>query len=427
MPLRPFRFLHAADLHLERPFHGTGDLPEALRERMIDAPYVVAKRLFDVAISEAADFVVLAGDVADVRRAGPRAMAFLASEFQRLAAKNIHVYWAGGEVDLPSQWPAALILPRHVHLFAAEHVETIVHQRDGQPLARVTGISRLPNHEPTAADFRPTGAEVPTIAVAHLEGDLPGMEQEPIAYWALGGDHARRTIFASPGTAHYPGTPQGRTRHEAGPRGATLVDVDDTGRARTVFQPLDDVRWFAQTVVLEPETDRSAIEKRLREEVGRLAAGASDRAVLVHFTLAGGGPLSADIRRAGTPHELAAPLRDEFGHREPPVWTVDFEVAPAAVFPAALYDQDSILGDYLRLLGDLQSDASPAAIEKLWPVAGGDAPPRIVDSKSHTNVLRRAAELGIDLLQGDSPVTRPSRSQNSGTPLPKSRHCEVKP
>jgi DNA repair exonuclease SbcCD nuclease subunit len=420
MAVRPFRFLHAADLHLERPFAGVAEVPEPLRERLIDAPYVAASRLFDLAISEAVDFVVLSGDVADVRRAGPRAMAFLVGQFQRLAAKNIHVYWAGGEVDPPSQWPAALTLPRHVHLFAAEHAETVIHQRDGQPLARLTGMSRAPNREPTAADFRPIAADVPTVAAAHVAHDLAGMEQEPVAYWALGGDHARRTLFASPGAAHYPGTPQGHTWQESGPRGATLVDVDDTGRARMVFQAVDAVRWVAQTVVLEPETDRAALAQRLREEVGRLAVAASDRAALVHFTLAGGGPVRAEIRRAGAAEELAAPLRDEFGHRDPPVWTVDIDVEPAAVFPAALYDQDSILGDYLRLLGDLQNEPPSAALEKLLP-ASAEAPGVAGVGRSPVYVMRRAAELGIDLLQGEAPVAR-STGTRGGVP-----QWEVKP
>ncbi|MEX0586305.1 MAG: DNA repair exonuclease [Pirellulales bacterium] len=422
MSFRPFRFLHAADLHLERPFEGVAEAPDALRERLIDAPYVAATRLFDLAVAEGVDFVILAGDVADIRRAGPRAMAFLVEQFERLAARNIRVYWAGGQVDPPSQWPASISLPRHVRVFPADRVESFLHERDGRPLARIVGVGGSSSYEPRAADFHPPDVDVPTIAALHLPADLPAMDREPIAYWALGGDHSRRTLFASPGTAHYAGTPQGRTRHESGPRGATLVDVDDSGRARTVFQPLDAVRWFAQTVVVEPETERPAMEKRLREEMGRLATGAADRAVLVHFTLAGGGPLSAELRRAGMRDELAGPLRDEFGHREPPVWVVDLDIEPAALFPAAFYEQDSILGDYLRALGDLQSDPSPTALAKLWPAAGPDVPPGIADSASQVYVLRRAAELGIDLLRGETPSLRAHQPQRTGTP-----HQEIKP
>ncbi len=49
-------------------------------------------------------------------------------------------------------------------------------------------------------------------------------------YWALGGRAERTTLFNSPGIAHYPGTPQGRSPAEAGTHGCTLVNVDEQGR-----------------------------------------------------------------------------------------------------------------------------------------------------------------------------------------------------
>src|SRR5262245_59140802 len=117
MSQRAFRFLHASDLHLERPPSGLALAPEHLRPTLLETPYLAAERVFDIALNEQVDFVVLSGDVVHLESAGPRALVFLAEQFQRLAERDIQVYWAGGNVDPPESWPAALHLPSNVHRF----------------------------------------------------------------------------------------------------------------------------------------------------------------------------------------------------------------------------------------------------------------------------------------------------------------------
>ena len=56
----PFRFIHASDFHLERPPRGLTEVPDHLRAPFVDAPYRAAERVFDAAIKERVDFVVLA-------------------------------------------------------------------------------------------------------------------------------------------------------------------------------------------------------------------------------------------------------------------------------------------------------------------------------------------------------------------------------
>ena len=54
-----FSFVHASDLHLELPPHGLGEIPEHLRDSLLECPYRAAERVFDLALSERADFLVL--------------------------------------------------------------------------------------------------------------------------------------------------------------------------------------------------------------------------------------------------------------------------------------------------------------------------------------------------------------------------------
>ena len=105
MPLRPFRFLHASDLHLEQVPTGLAQVPEHLRQQLLETSYQAAEFVFDTALTEDVQFVILAGDVIDIDRAGPRGIAFLRDKFERLAEHDITVYWAGGANDGPDGWP----------------------------------------------------------------------------------------------------------------------------------------------------------------------------------------------------------------------------------------------------------------------------------------------------------------------------------
>ena len=56
------KFLHAADLHLDRSFEGLTSVPEHFQERLITANQKVLKIIVDTAITQAVDFVLLVGD-----------------------------------------------------------------------------------------------------------------------------------------------------------------------------------------------------------------------------------------------------------------------------------------------------------------------------------------------------------------------------
>ena len=89
-----------------------------LADLLIDAPYAAAERVFELVGSERADFLVLAGDIVHVDRAGPRAVAFLLEQFERLAVREIAVYWLAGPAERRGPWPSEIKLPANVHLFA---------------------------------------------------------------------------------------------------------------------------------------------------------------------------------------------------------------------------------------------------------------------------------------------------------------------
>ena len=66
--MRPFSFIHAADLHIDSPFQGvtdTGSAPTELAEALYSSTFQAFDRLIETALEREADFLVIAGDVYD--------------------------------------------------------------------------------------------------------------------------------------------------------------------------------------------------------------------------------------------------------------------------------------------------------------------------------------------------------------------------
>ena len=274
------RFLHASDFHLERPLYGLSAVPDHLRDLLIDAPFTAATRVFDCALHEQVDFLVLAGDLFDPASSGPRAIAFLLEQFERLKEKGIAVYWAGGKVDPPEAWPTAVPLPSNVYVFGAGKVDELTHLRE-QTHATIIGVSWSDRHRLQSAEFRATPTNHFRLAVAYGQYDPNALVQQNIHYWALGGDHQRKTLFANPQTAHYAGTPQGRCPDEAGPHGCTLVSIDPDGKIRTQLVTTDAVRWHNERLDVSDAATRGDVQRVLRERLQVLSNEAGDRCLLV--------------------------------------------------------------------------------------------------------------------------------------------------
>ena len=68
-----FRFLHAADLHLDTPFTRLTDVPEPVAAALRDASLQAFENLIDTAIAEQVAFVLFAGDIYDGAQRGVRA------------------------------------------------------------------------------------------------------------------------------------------------------------------------------------------------------------------------------------------------------------------------------------------------------------------------------------------------------------------
>jgi DNA repair protein SbcD/Mre11 len=447
MLTRPFRFVHAGEFHLEQPLMGVAEVPDHLRDLFIDAPYAAAGRVFDAVLAEDADFVLLAGDLLQPSLAGPRGSLFLVEQFARLAERGIDVYWAAGAADSREAWPTAVTLPQNVHVFPVGRVEEITILRDDEPLARLSGTSRERQRTLRPADFSADPTGLYSIAVAHGEAESAALQSRAIHYWALGGRHDRSTPVNGPQMVHYCGSPQGRRPEECGIHGCTLVQVNEQLQARTSLIPTDAVRWLSERVAIDETTSREDLETRLRDRVhaisemvsplllgegpgvraaSRSAGSISDlqtarphpnplpagegtgRAMplLLSWTIAGQGPLMSQLRRGQLGAELREWLRNEYGYGSPAVWTVSLDVEISETLPPEWYEQETIRGDFLRAVRQLQMNpGDPLDLDAYLAeshLAGTlGAAVAFSGKAARDRALREAAMLGVDLLSGE--------------------------
>ena len=148
-------------------FRSIYDAPEHLLDLLVNAPYLAAEQVFQAAVREEVDFVILAGDVLDPTRAGPRAVAFLRQQFQRLKERGIAVYWSASEHDLAEDCIRTIDWPANVRIFGSDKVEQLTHYRGEHSVADVLGRSWSPQKPLRAAEFLSLAVGGYQIAAMH--------------------------------------------------------------------------------------------------------------------------------------------------------------------------------------------------------------------------------------------------------------------
>ena len=412
------KFIHASDFHLDQPITGLSELPKHLVPALANAPYEAATKVFDMAINERVDFVLLAGDLFDLESSSARAPAFLLNQFQRLNDQGIHVYWCAGECDQPDRWPSSIELPANVVTFTSPVVEEIEHTRDGEVIAQIMAAG-FDSDRRTTESFTPVVAERFTIALTHGDFDSSTLTGQHVNYWALGGRHKSTKLDHDGSIVGYPGTPQGRNPKETGPHGFRFCRVDATGKLRVQTIDADRVRWMPQKVAIDENVKLSELKEALSDRALKIIAETTDQVVLARWFLATDGFFNPRIRQREWIEEVLEWLRDEFGRGDKGLWSVSVKVEAPQSLPMEWYEEDTILGEYMRAVGRYQSDESlKLNLHQYMPqTVQGDLMGSVahLDLKRREATLRRAAMIGIQYLAGHKMISEDEVRTEAGS------------
>ncbi|MBX6377819.1 MAG: DNA repair exonuclease [Clostridia bacterium] len=425
-----FRFVHAADLHLDTPFAGIGQVAPDVAAALRDASLEAWDALVDLTLREGALFLVLAGDVYDGLQRGLRAQVRFLAGVRRLADAGVRVFVVHGNHDPLEGWSAVRRWPDNVTVFGSEAVGAVAVECDGRRLATVYGISygRAEETRNLAAGFR--RQEAPGIHVGVLHCNVGGdpehgayapctvadLAAAGMDYWALGHVHRRRVVSREPWIV-YPGNLQGRSPApaERGAKGALVVECDaETGRiAEPRFVALDRIRFEVLTVDATGSEDLSGLVDAVQREVVRLREEHAGRGLLLRVVVNGRVPWAADLRRTAGSGELLRVLREPLEGWSPFAWIESVRVTAGAPLDrerlrqgqdlaaeiVRRVDELSARPEELRaLLADLTSELRRPSWASVLPreLAEGDA----AEAGEAGELLAEAERACLELLAG---------------------------
>lgn len=314
----PFKFIHAADIHLDSPLQGLEQYEGAPIDEIRGATRRALENLVALAIEEKVDFVLIAGDVYDGDWQDYNTGLFFARQMAALKAASIKVFIIRGNHDATSRITKSLTLPENVfefsHLkpqtselkdigvaihgqsFATQAVSDDLSAEYPAPIAGYYNIGLL--H--TSADGRPDHASYAPCSVQSLKA-------KGYNYWALGHIHMREILSEGDPWIVFPGNIQGRHIRETGDKGCTLVCVDEAGQTTLEHRSLDVLRWL----LLEVEATGLNTADEVLDAVTRKLADftALNRNRLIAVRVAISGETSAHSYLAGYHNKALNDLR----------------------------------------------------------------------------------------------------------------------
>lgn len=340
-----FKFIHAADFHLDSPFAALSR--ERAAERRRESRELPA-RLVSYARANGVDLLLLAGDLFDSDGCYRETAEALR---EALGHSGIPVVIAPGNHDWygPGS-PYAGEWPENVHIFTGGMASVILPELG----AEVHGAAFT---APEQADSLLRGFTAPEDGRVHLgvlHGEVDAAEarydpltaeeiaQSGLAYLALGHIHRRAEPVRYGGTlCAWPGCPEGRGFDELGEKGFYEGTVDGAGRVSLTFVPFARRRYAVLTADVTGLSPLTAVEAALPPDT----PGDLCRIILTGQTDERGVDLPA-LRRALEDRFYALELRDETEIAED-VW--------------ARAGEDSLRGLFLRELRDALAAAKTEA------------------------------------------------------------------
>ena len=293
-----FKFLHAADLHLDSPLLGLASKSADYAARVDRASRDAFEQLIALAIDEGCSFVVLAGDIFDGDLRNFETGLFFVDQMRRLNDAGIRAFVILGNHDAENRFAPKLSHSSNVHVFDSKRAQAVAIEA-----LKVTVHGRsFPQPAVTENIARGYAAAVPghfNIGVLHTACKGSESYHAPYApctveqlvnhgydYWALGHVHTRAVLNEDPHIV-YPGNLQGRSVRETGPKGVTIVVVDEGRVTELVHHDLDVVRWASLEVDATSATSQAELLERIRGAIGAACADAGDRALAVRLQLVG--------------------------------------------------------------------------------------------------------------------------------------------
>ena len=293
-----FRFLHAADIHLDSPLIGLSNQAGQVALRIRGATRDALSRLVDLTIKEKVNFLVIAGDLYDGDWRDFNTGIYFIQQMGRLNDHAIPVFLLHGNHDAASQITKQLPLPDNVHVFNSRKPSTF-ELRDIEVVLHGQSFKQREVTDNLVLNYPDPVSNAMNIGVLHTGlGGMGGHQRyapcklsdlvnKGYDYWALGHVHRRRILNENPHVV-FPGNLQGRHIREKGPKGAYLVTVESGDIVNLNFFACDVVRWALLEVSLDDIDSVGQVNDSIRIEMEKaLSDDLEERLLVCRINLTG--------------------------------------------------------------------------------------------------------------------------------------------
>jgi len=362
------RFIHAADIHLDSALHGLERYEGAPVEEIRSATRRAFDNLIALAIDEEVAFVLLVGDLYDGDWKDYNTGLYFVERMGRLREAGIRVFIVMGNHDAASQITKHLGLPDNVTLFSTKHPEQILLE-DLNVAVYGQGFATRAVTDDLSQAYPQGDPQLFNIGLLHtcLDGkpghepyapcSVDGLRSKGYQYWALGHVHNREEVSQDPWIV-FPGNIQGRHIRELGPKGCTLVTVENGEIAEVEHRDLDVMRWSLCKLDVSASETIDEIYEQVREGLQSASDAAEGRPVAVRLELQGAcaahSILHADRERWAQEYRALATGLGGTG-----IWLekVSIKTRPSVSVDEVLERGDALSG-LLRAISDMELDAS---------------------------------------------------------------------
>jgi len=239
--MKPIRFIHTSDIHLDTSFSGAG-FSSRLGDRKREAIRGTFRRIVEDARQNEVDFMLIAGDLFELDRITPDTFEFIKQQFESLQAIRVfispgnHDPFMKGSPYQEESWPS------NVHIFNVEEFQSVELPELG---VRITGFGfvgasleehhfqRLPVLSKELFNIVLShGSDVSRVPVGksrHGPFSVEEIAGKNVQYCALGHYHQQHQLQnpIDDSQIWYSGIPEGRGWDEAGACGYLFGEISD--------------------------------------------------------------------------------------------------------------------------------------------------------------------------------------------------------
>jgi exonuclease SbcD len=420
--MKPVRFIHCADLHIDTPFKGLSEIQPELQQLLYQSTYESFKNIVELAIEEKVDCVIIAGDIYDSEDKSLPAQLKFRNNLNRLSEAGIPTFIAYGNHDPLNSWSATLKWPDGVSVFPGDKVECFPLMKNGETVALIYGISFAKRDvtENLAVRFPQAEKRLLAIGVLHTNiGTNTGHEnyapcsvedlsKAGMDYWALGHVHKHSILSSSKPAIAYSGCSQSRSPRESGMKGCCLVTIESQNDPVIEFIPTDIVRYKSDSLDISSCLSIDEVMSSIIEKCKAISSELDKRNSILRLALIGRTDLHKELQKGDSIAGILEGIREHFSGSEPWIWLEKLILNTAGTYNLdSLRTGNDFIADIISIydeLGDIKSQNWREAHEILQPLfskwQGHDYLEKLPDDEL-SELANKARNQTLDLLVTD--------------------------